>query len=210
MKILNSPLSENDFQIIREYFDLTEIISAESIEEFKKNNTQFSDLLVNLTEKEKTRAWFYLKQLVKNRRNSKILNSSSHGNSKITMLKSLSFKQKLGIVNLFIIVIVLFFVGYKLITNNSDENKFNKDEAEKEFNRSYVAQESVKKMLKDPDSAKFRNMNGFCGELNSKNSFGAYTGYVRFIGTPELTLIEGQNSQINEETFSQVWIKFCK
>ncbi len=30
------------------------------------------------------------------------------------------------------------------------------------------AQESVKALLKDPSSAEFRNMNGMCGEVNSK------------------------------------------
>ena len=46
--------------------------------------------------------------------------------------------------------------------------------------------------LKDPDSAKFRNLfkytnaRGFtvvCGEINSKNSYGAYAGFERFAAT---------------------------
>lgn len=45
--------------------------------------------------------------------------------------------------------------------------------------------EIVKKHLKDPDSAKFRNSyfsnNGcFCGEFNAKNSSGGYVGFRRF------------------------------
>lgn len=48
----------------------------------------------------------------------------------------------------------------------------------------YVAQQ-----LKDPDSAKFRNLEAFdgeqgrvvvCGEVNAKNSFGGYTGFQLF------------------------------
>lgn len=43
--------------------------------------------------------------------------------------------------------------------------------------------------LKDPDSAKFRNLFVskyedelvLCGEMNAKNSFGAYTGYKPFM-----------------------------
>jgi hypothetical protein len=46
--------------------------------------------------------------------------------------------------------------------------------------------------LKDPDSAKFRNRfeytnsRGFtvvCGEINAKNSYGAYAGFQRFAAT---------------------------
>ncbi|MFK6125590.1 hypothetical protein Q4354_14845 [Acinetobacter baumannii] len=72
------------------------------------------------------------------------------------------------------------------------------------------AQESVKALLKDPSSAEFRNMNGMCGEVNSKNSFGAHTGFVRFIGTPDLTIIENETSQVDQTTFNEVWSKVCK
>lgn len=71
------------------------------------------------------------------------------------------FNQKLF--SIFFICFVLFgcssyFEERKLITNN----------------------------LKDPESTKFRNekkySNGYvCGEFNSKNSYGAYTGYVRYV-----------------------------
>ena len=82
-------------------------------------------------------------------------------------------------------------------------------EAELNYFRELKAQESVKALLKDPSSAEFRNMNGMCGEVNSKNSFGAYTGFVRFIGTPDLTIIEGENPQVDQATFNEVWKKMC-
>ena len=86
-----------------------------------------------------------------------------------------------------------------------------KEPTEAELNsfREIKAQESVKALLKDPSSAEFRNMNGMCGEVNSKNSFGAYTGFVRFIGTPDLTIIEGENPQVDQATFNEVWKKMC-
>ena len=86
-----------------------------------------------------------------------------------------------------------------------------KEPTEAELNsfREIKAQESVKALLKDPSSAEFRNMNGICGEVNSKNSFGAYTGFVRFIGTPDITVIEGENSQVDQATFNEVWKKMC-
>ena len=53
-----------------------------------------------------------------------------------------------------------------------------KEPTEAELNsfRELKAQESVKALLKDPSSAEFRNMNGMCGEVNSKNSFGVILG----------------------------------
>lgn len=86
-----------------------------------------------------------------------------------------------------------------------------KEPTEAELNsfRELKAQESVKALLKDPSSAEFRNMNGMCGEVNSKNSFGAYTGFVRFIGTPDITVIEGESPQVDQDTFNEVWAKVC-
>lgn len=58
--------------------------------------------------------------------------------------------------------------------------------------------EKVKAGLKDPASAQFRNVkynNGkasVCGEINSKNSFGGYTGFGRFcMYLGEYVLFEG-------------------
>jgi len=52
------------------------------------------------------------------------------------------------------------------------------------------AQNRVRSMMKDPDSIKFKNVKNYknnvvCGKLNSKNSYGAYTGYKSFISTPD-------------------------
>lgn len=56
------------------------------------------------------------------------------------------------------------------------------------------AQELVKERLKDADSAKFQKLsphtlsNGgivICGEVNSKNKYGGYTGFQKFYSTGE-------------------------
>lgn len=76
--------------------------------------------------------------------------------------------------------------------------------------------EAVSFKLKDSDSAKFRNVYFHrgsdnipmtCGEVNSKNSYGAYIGFQRFIsaGTSENTYLEEQVSG-----FSDTWNRFCK
>ena len=56
--------------------------------------------------------------------------------------------------------------------------------------------EYIASQLKDPGAAQFRSevlKNGvLCGELNSKNSFGAYVGFSRFIASNgKFALIEG-------------------
>ena len=75
---------------------------------------------------------------------------------------------------------------------------------------------AVKAQLKDPSSAQFRNIyfhrgaDGIpmtCGEVNSKNSFGAYGGYQKFVsaGKSELTFLEEEVAD-----FSNVWNSLCK
>lgn len=44
-----------------------------------------------------------------------------------------------------------------------------------------VTEDKVKYYLKDGDSGKFRNVIKNCGEVNAKNSWGAYSGFTRFI-----------------------------
>lgn len=54
-----------------------------------------------------------------------------------------------------------------------------------------IIQDSVRGGLKDPDSAQFKmppiNEDGapdiYCGQVNAKNSYGGYAGYVPFMST---------------------------
>lgn len=62
--------------------------------------------------------------------------------------------------------------------------------------------------LKDPDSAKFRNVkvkwDTVCGEVNAKNSFGGYVGYRRFYA------IDGKDLHMEESNFREdQWDRFC-
>lgn len=80
-----------------------------------------------------------------------------------------------------------------------------------------LSKETLLGILRDPNSADFRNvvahektidgkrMFVFCGELNSKNGFGGFTGYERFIATPVLSTMESASSD-----FDQSWEFFCK
>ena len=70
------------------------------------------------------------------------------------------------------------------------------------------AREQVKALLKDPGSAEFRNQKGLCGEVNSKNSFGAYTGYQRFIVSK--TVVIESDPDLPDGLFREVWGRICK
>ncbi|MDT1887731.1 hypothetical protein ACN6Q4_20435, partial [Acinetobacter baumannii] len=52
---------------------------------------------------------------------------------------------------------------------------------EERKNLDLQVQKLVKDKLKDGETAKFRNQWELCGEVNAKNSFGAYTGFQRYI-----------------------------
>ena len=77
--------------------------------------------------------------------------------------------------------------------------------------------QSLTDTLKDPDSAKFRNvrmkkyddMHIICGEVNAKNSYGGYTGYKKFAAAPHERLIEnfdgGRYPQIDAAANSGIY-----
>ncbi len=75
--------------------------------------------------------------------------------------------------------------------------------------------QAVRSKLKDPDSADFRNVffhRGsddipvICGEVNSKNSFGGFGGFQKFIsaGSAEMTFLEEEVSD-----FGNLWNTLC-
>lgn len=100
--------------------------------------------------------------------------------------------------------VLVFSMNANAYSNKSKEDLWNAK-----------SQLAVKNKLKDSGSAQFRNIyfhrgkDGIpmtCGEVNSKNSFGGYSGYQRFIsaGSVENTYLEEEVSD-----FNQVWIIFC-
>jgi hypothetical protein len=66
-----------------------------------------------------------------------------------------------------------------------------------------IAQEAVRNHLKDPDSARFRNVTIIrvepdgavvCGEVNAKNSYGGYVGFRRFVVTGDHVMMDDTTS----------------
>lgn len=72
---------------------------------------------------------------------------------------------------------------------------------------------SVSALMKDPESTNFKNVffnetkkggSVICGNYDSKNSFGAYTGYKRFISNGTTTFIEERDKNI-----ADIWVETC-
>ena len=94
------------------------------------------------------------------------------------------------------------------------------DEQARESQWIYNGKDAVRSRLKDPDSAKFRNvffhrskstdMPVACGEVNSRNSFGGYAGFERFVsaGSGGNTYL-ASDVQGGEQAFDTVWERFC-
>jgi hypothetical protein len=60
-----------------------------------------------------------------------------------------------------------------------------------------LAQERVKDVLKDPESARFRSEfvgrdGAVCGFVNSKNSYGGYSGFERYIVESDRVMLGGE------------------
>jgi len=91
------------------------------------------------------------------------------------------------------------------------------DRETREFVWMERGKDAAKAKLKDPDSAKFRNVyfhqgkSGVpltCGEVNSRNSFGGYGGFQKFIsaGSADLTFLQ---EQMDASEFAKAWNKMC-
>lgn len=98
----------------------------------------------------------------------------------------------------------------------ADERFRDMNKNSKEIGWMLLGIEKAKERLKDADSAKFKNVffnkssagvPVACGEFNSKNSFGAYSGFKRFVfaGSSFPVILENDVSDFNE-----LWIKLCK
>lgn len=115
-----------------------------------------------------------------------------------------------------IICVIISMLGIISIASAGTQDAYEKTKDSKKIGWMQKGMDAAKIKLKDPGSAQFRGVyfnrgvDGVpmtCGEVNSKNGFGGYTGFQRFIsgGKPELTFMEEQVSD-----FSSAWNKFCQ
>ncbi len=96
-----------------------------------------------------------------------------------------------------------------LVGCSKSEEEQARDKAEMtEIKVNRFGRERVQSILKDPGSAEFRNEVAFCGEVNSKNSFGAYTGFKRYIAASDSLII--MENDLPRDQFNKYWGEFCK
>lgn len=75
-------------------------------------------------------------------------------------------------------------------------------------------QQRIEERLRDPSSAQFRDVFvGYgmgtpivCGHVNSKNAFGGYVGYQRFISGGDVQVLE---SEVEPGGMDVIWAKIC-
>jgi len=106
----------------------------------------------------------------------------------------------------------------------SAEDRQRQREAAEHDEAKYAAENNLKALLKDADSAKYEGVflsrieGGnlmLCGKVNSKNSFGAFVGFKRFIASPNPsapTLVEGQRSGLGaavDSSFAPAYAAVC-
>lgn len=108
--------------------------------------------------------------------------------------------------------LVVVFAAVALLAGcgeRTPEQKARSEAAMKEIRLQRISKEYVAGLLRDPKSAEFRNQKGNCGEVNSKNAFGAYTGFQRYIaGSRELVVME-RDSGMPASEFAKLWDEFC-
>lgn len=105
---------------------------------------------------------------------------------------------------LFTIAVVISAIAFSSGVFAADGSDLNEIKLQR-LVRSYVTDQ-----LKDPDSAQFRNQYGLCGEVNAKNGFGGYTGYVRFMAGAKDKVFMEDDPRLEAGAFDEVWNSLCK
>jgi hypothetical protein len=103
--------------------------------------------------------------------------------------------------------------------NRQTQNQPSSPVATAEQDSAWVAamEERVRQRLKDPASAIFtdtathhsyKGIPVVCGRINSKNSFGGYTGAKRFVASGQVIVIEGET--MDAESMTRTWEQTCR
>lgn len=101
-----------------------------------------------------------------------------------------------------------------------EQDKLNSHKQQKEFERQQQAriqsgikkiEDKVKELAFDPTSTQFRNQKGNCGEVNGKNRYGGYTGFKKYIYSPETDTVslEGLDKFYTADVMQILWDARC-
>ncbi|WOC01223.1 MULTISPECIES: hypothetical protein [unclassified Providencia] len=103
----------------------------------------------------------------------------------------------------------LFGDAYKERVELENIKKKSWQNSASEMNHVSFAENRLKENLKDPSSAEFRDSRmgsggSVCGQVNSKNGFGAYTGYKKYIQIGPATMVDDGSDDFNKQ-----WESYC-
>lgn len=103
----------------------------------------------------------------------------------------------------------IFGEGYEARLKAEELKDRLRKEAIEERNQISFGEKRLRNSLKDPASAEIRSTRlgrsgAVCGQVNAKNSFGAYTGYKNFIQIGQMSLIDD-----GTKGFSDEWLSLC-
>jgi hypothetical protein len=131
-------------------------------------------------------------------------------------------KEKIDAIGGLVAIILIITFFYSSCTRDDPETSESRGASSNHTNiapidivkMNIVGENAVKTVLKDPDSATFKNQHiGIkghpCGEVNSKNGFGGYTGFNRYI-VASTTMIAIENMNTDPSEFEPSWDLFCK
>ena len=118
------------------------------------------------------------------------------------------YKQTIPKWMIAVVVIATLALSFVFATPNTSVPSPEKTAQIKAIEQQTQSRMALQGTLKDSSSAEIRNHKGYCGEVNSKNSFGGYTGFKRFIASPAIVAIEGENIEADE--FQKSWDVVCK
>lgn len=123
----------------------------------------------------------------------------------------------------FVIALSVIFIVYSCDSESSSPSE--KTQVQKESDERWKqnlwnekGKDAIRSRLKDPSSAVFDkvffNDNGIptsCGEVNSKNSFGAYTGYQSYLYAGDtLAMLEEEDKTLFVKTWNELCVKIDK
>ncbi|MDH1858836.1 hypothetical protein N5D44_11095 [Acinetobacter junii] len=104
-------------------------------------------------------------------------------------------------------------IAHKIKEKEEAEAQRIRDKENNEKLTTSIAEAAVKSQLFDPSSAQFRNQKGNCGEVNSKNKFGGYVGFNRYIylSSDETVAIESDSNDSiwPSSIMDDLWKKYC-
>lgn len=131
----------------------------------------------------------------------------------------------LGVIVVFVIIAALVNPDAKQLNTAQPKMAASKPQKENKPENPYAdtgkqyawiaaGKDAIRQQLKDPDSAKFRNVHFYsgggipvtCGEVNARNGFGGYSGFERFVAAGDV--ISATESQV-EGGLGPVWNKYC-